>query len=517
VPLALQALLPFVALLAAAGIVMRRPRRPENGWIAFGATSIACLITLVELLRLSRGERVDVPYLTTFPYADIALRLDALSLAFSVVTLATAALLMLVRVRIPGDRRDPWASWLLTSAAVLALMMAASLLLAYIVLQLLTLAWSGTLDEAAPRGRRLRLTIAVSDIGLLLVAASAIQSVGTSSFSGVPSDTFGPAAFLLALVPVLVRILALAWPASGSQAPVAFEPAVAFAAPAGYLLLRLIAIMGGRLPGRPLEMVVFGGSLLLGAAAGISIFFQRAERRMPALLLAAQAALALALVAGSLPVLALASTWLWLQLILLTGLFSLRLEAREGAGTIALVTLAALPGGMGFIGVFIGFVALRSGEQAGALLAFLLVVLLLAAAGLSRWRQLDRWPRRIVSGWAISLLLIAALPAIWLSGLVLPAAQTVRTLAPGTVLLSPLGITVSGVTWPALLATAVLVGALLALWRSRVVVSEWPFQPALPALPAFPRLALPRLPRRWTTRAIWAAFLAAAGIAVLRP
>ena len=33
-PLALQALLPFIALLGAAAVVQRRPRRRVNGWIA---------------------------------------------------------------------------------------------------------------------------------------------------------------------------------------------------------------------------------------------------------------------------------------------------------------------------------------------------------------------------------------------------------------------------------------------------------------------------------------------------
>src|ERR1700694_2058817 len=97
--LALQALLPFVALLGAAAIVRQRPRSPGNGWIAAAATGLAGVIALVELLRLSPGEHVDVPYLTSFPYADLAIRLDGLSLAFATITLITAALLMMARQR----------------------------------------------------------------------------------------------------------------------------------------------------------------------------------------------------------------------------------------------------------------------------------------------------------------------------------------------------------------------------------------------------------------------------------
>src|SRR5207244_6543781 len=158
-PLALQALLPFIALLGAAAVVQRRPRRLVNGWIASGATGIAGVIALIELLRLSPGEHVDVPYLTTFPYADLAIRLDGLSLAFASVTLITAALLMLSRQQVRDDHRDPWFSWLLTSAAACAVIFAHNLLLVYVALQLLTLAWSGALDETAPRRRGLRLSV----------------------------------------------------------------------------------------------------------------------------------------------------------------------------------------------------------------------------------------------------------------------------------------------------------------------------------------------------------------------
>src|ERR1700724_4357028 len=215
--LALQALLPFVALLGAAAIVRQRPRHKSTGWIAAAATGTAGIIAMVELWRLAPGEHVDVPYLTTFPYADLAIRLDGLSLAFASVTLITAALLMLARLRLRGDRRDPWFGWLLTSAAACAVIFAHNLLLVYIALQLLTLAWSGALDETARRRRGLRLAVQVADIGLMLAAASAIQSVGNSAFSGVPSDTFGLATFLLVLLPVAVRVVALAVTAGGAR------------------------------------------------------------------------------------------------------------------------------------------------------------------------------------------------------------------------------------------------------------------------------------------------------------
>src|SRR5438105_264241 len=280
-PLALQALLAPLVLLAAAAMVRMRPRNPANGWIAFGATAVAAGIALVELLRLAPGEHVDVPYLTTFPYADLAIRMDGLSLAFAAVTLTTAALLMLARQRVRGDRREPWLGWLLTSAAAGAVIMADNLLLVYVALQVLTLAWSGALDEAAPRRRGLRISLQIADIGLLLAAASAIQSVGTSAFSGVPSDTFGVATFFLVLVPVLIRVGALAWGRGGPAASVSFEPAIAWVAPAGYLLLRLLALLGGQLPDQRIAVVLFAGGALLAVALAAIARWRRTGARRP--------------------------------------------------------------------------------------------------------------------------------------------------------------------------------------------------------------------------------------------
>src|ERR1700726_1359068 len=342
-PLALQALLPFVALLGAAAIVRQRPRREGNGWIAAGATGLAALIALVELLRLSPGERVDVPHLTPFPYADLSIRLDGLSLAFAAIVLISAALLMLARQRVRGDRRDPWVGWLLTSAATCAVILADNVLLVYLALQLLTLAWSGALDGASPRRGGLRLVVQVADIGLLLAAASAIQSVGTSAFSGVPSDTFGLATFLLVLLPVAVRVGALALTTGGPQATVAFEPAIAWVAPAGYLLMRMLALMGGRLPDRPTAVVLFGlGALVALGFAGFALF-ERPGPRLAAWLLVAQAGLALAFSTGSDPLMTVACTWLWLLLVPLAGLASVRVATGSAAQALTMLNLAMIP------------------------------------------------------------------------------------------------------------------------------------------------------------------------------
>ncbi|HEY8677609.1 MAG TPA: hypothetical protein VIN39_03125 [Candidatus Dormibacteraeota bacterium] len=517
-PLGVQALLPFIVLLAAAALTGLRPRRPENGWIAIAGAAGGAAITFLELIRLAPGERVDVPFLTTFPYADLAIRLDALSLAFGCVTLGTAALLMLARTRMSGDRRDPWASWLLTSLATLSVIMAHNLLLVYIALQVLTLAWTGALDGTARRRRTLRLAIQVADIGLLLAAASAIQSVGTSAFSGVPSDTFGPAAFGLAVLPVLVRVAALTWSVQGALAPVAFEPAIAWAAPAGYLLLRLLALLGGHLPGRPVEGVLFGGALAIGAAAALLALWQRPGLRLAALLLVTQAAVGLALVAGSAPLMIVGSTWLWLQLIPLAALASVRVPAHSAAGAATLVSLGMVPGSAAFVAAFVGALGLRDNGVPLAVVPLAAVVSLAAVAALTRVAAPDRLVADVSTGWGLSLLIPAAFPILVLQPLVLPAAGTVRTVVAGTLDPGFAGFTADQRFWPSLLLSVLAAGLLLI--ASRRLRGRLPLgSPG--AQPRIPRRHLPTpavsLSARWVSRGLWTAFIVVALLAVLRP
>src|ERR1700693_1662156 len=519
-PLALQALLPFIALLGAAAIVRQPPRREGNGWIAAGATGLAGLIALVELLRLSPGEHVDVLYLTTFLYADLSIRLDGLSLAFAAIVLITAALLMLARQRVPGDRRDPWAGWLLTSAATCAVILADNLLLVYIALQLLTLAWSGALDEASPRRRGLRLVVQVADIGLLLAAASAIQSVGTSAFSGVPSDTFGLATFVVVLLPVMVRTPALTRVWGGPKAAVAFEPAIAWVAPAGYLLLRLLALMGGRLPDRATAVVLFAvgviGALIF---AGLALF-TRAGPRLAGFLLAAQAGLAIALSTGDQPLMTVASTWLWLTLVPVAGVASVRPRDGSTPEALTLLSLAMVPGSLAFVGLWLGALALNERGLLFAMIPVGLVVVVSALAALSHGPV--RRPRRfdVATVWAGVLLLAAAFPIIAIGTLVVPAAATVRLVPRGMIGVSPFGLTTDFGAWPALVVS-VVVGLLLGLmgWRLQ---GRFPLraggagrEPGYPSfMPALPRL--PRLPS-WSHVVLWGAFAAVVGAVATRP
>ena len=519
-PLAAQALLPFVVLLLAAVFVRWRPRRRINGWIASAATGTAGIIALVELLRLAPGEHVDVPYLTTFPYADLAVRLDGLSLAFAAATLITAAALMVTRQLVRGDRRDPWFGWLLTGAAVLAVILADNLLLLFIALQLLTLAWSGALDETARRRRGLRLTVQIADIGLLLAAASAIQSVGTSAFSGVPSDTFGLATFLLVLLPVAVRVGALTWVSSGPPAAVTFEPAIAWVAPAGYLLLRLLALMGGRLPDRPTAVALFGGGALVAIGLATLALGRPTGLRLAAPLLAAQAALALSLSAGSEPLMTAASTWLWLLLIPLAGLVSIRVAGGSLAETLTLVNLAMVPSTIGFLALWLGGLALGARGLLFGMIPVALAVILLAVAALGRATSVRSITVEPASIWGALLLVISAFPIIAMNPMVLPAAATVRLVPRGTISATPLGIATSPGAWPALLVslvTGVLLG--IAGWRLR---DRLPLRRVRGIIrwrigwPSGLRVRSPAITAR-SGYLLWGAFLLVLALAVARP
>jgi hypothetical protein len=183
---------------------------------------------------------------------------------------------------------------------------------------------------------------------------------------------------------------------------------------------------------------------------------------------------------------------------------------------VVLLTLGVLPGGLGFVAIYMGGVGLRASGEAAALILLAVVVLVNVLAALSRLRRIEGWPRGVASAWAAALLLIAGLPAVLLSPVVLPAAGTVRTLPAGTVTPSLLGLTVDGVAWPALLATAVLAAALIALWRTGAIIPEWRIHLALPALPRLRRPRAPAIPARWTTRITWVAFLLVVSLAVLR-
>lgn len=468
-PLAWRALLPFGILLATLALTRSFRGQRTAGYVGAAGTGVAGLLALGELLRLAPGARLDLLYASTFPGADLAIRLDGLSLSFAVVLLATASALMLVRAQVPTntDRRDPWSGWLVTTAAALAVVLSGNLLLAYIALQLLTLAWSGALDEAVPRGRALRVVHAAADLGLLLAAAGAVQSVGTSAFAGLPPDALGGASLGLAILPGVARLGSLAFGTSRPRATVIYEPAIAWAAPGVYLLLRVFSLTGGQPAARPAQVALFGFALAAAVVSCLLALRANSWSRIAGSLLAVQAAFAVALAAVGTPIMVIAGTWIGLQLIPLTGLCSVQHEDGSVGQAAATINLALIPPSLAFVGVWLGFQGLAQGRV--VLVAIPLAVLVVATVLIAgSWLVLRPVAHlNVATGWVAALMLTAMFPAPLVASFVLPAARSIRNIPDGTLGTSLLGLQAGSSFWPSAFVVFVATGLLVLATLSR--------------------------------------------------
>jgi hypothetical protein len=509
-PLAYQAVLPFAILLLAAALTKLPSLRAWTGQLASAACALSGLVVLFLLLELRPTERLDVAYLRTFPGADLAVRLDGLSLAFAVVMLTTAAGLMLARLQSRADRRDPWRGWLLTSAAALLVILAGNLLLVYIALQVLTLAWSGAIDETAPRARWLRLAHQAGDVALLVAAAAAIRSSGTSAFAGMPSDTIGPLVFLLLLVPVATRVAGAVLAPLPPAGTVAFLPAVAWLAPGGALLFRIFSLTAGRPLDRPVQVAVFAAAVV--ATVGLALVAASAKTwpRFAIALVAAQAAVALALGVLQNPLATVGAAWVGLQLVPLAGLVSIQPGDGSLARSLATLSLGLLPPSAAFLGIWLAIAAGRWSLAAGLVLALVAVLTILAIGRqLSLPRPGFRWP---ADAWASIFLLVILLPEPLTRGLVLPVARTIRSMPAGAVRVDWFGLEAASAYWPVTLVGIAAMVIAAALVRLRPVAIPIPgVHFTLPRLPASARMrpwAVSRLPWRVLSWIVYGVVLA---------
>jgi hypothetical protein len=241
------------------------------------------------------------------------------------------------------------------------------------------------------------------------------------------------------------------------------------------LLLRLLALMGGRLPDRAIAVGLFAGAVLVALILTGLAMFERAGPRLSAFLLVAQAALALAFSTGSDPLMTVACTWLWLLLVPVTGLANLRLPASSLAQGLTLLNLAMIPGSIAFVGLWLGGLALDARGLRFAMIPVVLVVILAAIAALSRIALPRSFRLDIGGAWATALLLIAAFPIVAIAPLVVPAAATARLVPFGTISASPFGLTTIAGGFPALVVSLVIALVLgLALWWMRSTASTLP-------------------------------------------
>jgi hypothetical protein len=295
--------------------------------------------------------------------------------------------------------------------------------------------------------------------------------------------------------------------------------------------MRMLALMGGRLPDRPTAVVLFAAAVLLSLAFAALALFERSIMRLFALLLMAQAALALALSTGADPLMTVACIWLWLFLVPIAGLASVRLPAGSASQLLTLLNLAVLPGGTAFIGLWLGGLALNARGLLFGMIPVGIAVALSAIAALSRIVRPRSLHIDVPAAWAAALLLIAAFPILVMGRLVVPAAATVRLVPGGTIVTSPFGIVAGRGTWPALVVSLVVAFV--------VAVAVWRLAPTLPSparggakLSAWLRRMVPTLPSpaggggkmqllptvpAWSRFVLWGAFAIAAYNVLMRP
>ena len=257
--------------------------------------------------------------------------------------------------------------------------------------------------------------------------------------------------------------------------------------------------------------------------AALALFERSAARRV-ALLLVAHAALALALSTGADPLMTVACTWLWLLLVPLAGVASVRVGAGSLPEALTLVNLAMIPGSTAFVGLWLGGLALNARGLLFGIIPVGVGVALSAIAALSRLKRPRSFQLDPPTVWAAGLLLIAAFPIVAMSRLVVPAAATVRLVPGGTVATSPFGIVAGGRFFPALVVS-LLVGIALgvawwlkaptlpspASWGGKSPAARWGGKIKVPTLPA-----LPTVPP-WGRFVLWGAFAVAVYNVLTRP
>jgi hypothetical protein len=207
-----------------------------------------------------------------------------------------------------------------------------------------------------------------------------------------------------------------------------------------------------------------------------------------------------------------ACTWLWLLLVPLAGLASVRVATGSAAAGLTLLNLAMIPGSVAFIGLWLGGLALSARGLLFAMIPVLLAIGLAAIAALSRMVPLRSVRLEIAAGWGAVLVLIAAFPIVVMDHLVVPAAATVRLVPRGTVATSPFGLVAGGGTWPAFVVSlAVVLGLGVAVWGLRLSARTLPLPRGAGHFVAWklPGVSLPSVPE-WSRFLLWGAF----GIAV---
>src|SRR5207237_901947 len=114
---------------------------------------------------------------------------------------------------------------------------------------------------------------------------------------------------------------------------------------------------------------------------------------------------------GADPLMTVACSWLWLLLVPLAGVASVRVAAGSAPETLTLVNLAMIPGSPTFVGLWLGGLALNA---RGLLFGVIPVGVGVALSGLATWRVRLKAPTLAFPKWGgkIKAPIVPALPTM---------------------------------------------------------------------------------------------------------
>ena len=369
------------ALLGAAAVLgwlLWLRGRNAARWVAAAAAWLALLVLVAGWAAAGRVT-VELNLPGSIAGAPLALRMDAISVAFGLVVLLPTALLFTFQPRSGGQAS---LAALATSAALLATACGSVLLTAVTLgtcAGLVLLALRAEEDRPVPG-----YWISLAGAWLLLLWGGTVLEVtgGTSVYSAAPVTALRVPVFLLLAVAGLLCSGLLPWPTwlSGMWTRGCLEAgatAVTLLVPLGFLLLTRAYVLGaGHWPSPILNLLLAA----LGAATAVAAALRaQASADRPAFLgetVIVASGLALMALAIGTPLGVSAAVLTLLGSALVIGLVPALSAMRRPAAAVGAVLAVGVPPSLAFGG---RVVALQSGVEAGAAFGFL------ALAGLGAW------------------------------------------------------------------------------------------------------------------------------------
>jgi formate hydrogenlyase subunit 3/multisubunit Na+/H+ antiporter MnhD subunit len=498
----------LLAAAAALGWLLALVRVRVARWLAAGAAWLALVVLLASWGATGRATlELNLP--GTLAGAPLALRLDAISVAFGLVVLIPTALLFTFQRR---GSAEVWVAALAASASLLA-SEAGSLLLTAVALGtcaslVLVGLWQ---EEERPTTAYL---VALSAAGLLLLWAGVVLEVtgGTSVYSAAPVTALRVPVFLLVAGAALLCSGLLPWP---SWLPAMWDRerleagslAIALLAPLGFLLLaRAYTLGAGSWPSPVLNLALAAVGVVVAASAAVRA--QAAGSRPAFLAEAAPLGGGLALLAMALgtPLGVSAAVLTLAGSALVTALAPLLPAGRWPSAVLATAVIVGVPPALVFGGRLL---AIQAAVEAGDVFAFLglagAISWLLSLAAAARLPRLsdegddERVRGRLGTYAGLALAALGGLAVGVLESLLaLPVAAEAITTPAAAVSGGYVAVVTASGGWAAFtLGGPLLLLAAVAAFLSRSEWRRWATRPAAlrPPPPPFLRLPAARVPR----------------------